>query len=163
MGITDFVDRYKALYPPKNLGRPFSILMYELSEINDTLSSIGRLISGPMKSPLPNPSYSKRTLIRGGLFLEGRKIFWLFWDTDEKICDKYDDFSERATNLILEQNYEHTTLEEYAALLYISYQDEETQQVLRNTPSSMLDDILIPIAENNKIQWHQRNFNGATF
>jgi hypothetical protein len=161
MIATSFIDRYMALYPSKNKERPFTSLMYELSDTQYEICGIYALLKLATKYPLSNPNYIKRRLIMGGLYLTDKKMFWLFCNTgSETPFPALDDFTEIVTQLVLEKNNEFISLEEYAMLIYISYQDEEMKKALKTLPLPMLRDTLLPIAENNKRKWSNQVFVG---
>jgi hypothetical protein len=84
-------------------------------------------------------------------FFDEKKIWWLFWD----VCmiDTRNGFLERAQTMIIDYNDLSLTLNDYALMLYASYQPEDTQNVMATFPSVMLETIFEPIAKENMFSW----------
>jgi hypothetical protein len=80
----------------------------------------------------------------------GNRSMWLFYNFSAE------DFTERMRALVIAKNDDSLQAEEYALLLFISYQDEETQNNLKDMPLNMLHDIFAPISDKNFAEWQKR-------
>jgi hypothetical protein len=65
----------------------------------------------------------------------------------------FDNFRKTLVALIVEKNDKSLNVSDYAFLLYISSKEIDNQLLLNNMPSTLLHDMLDPIARNNFDAW----------
>jgi hypothetical protein len=78
------------------------------------------------------------------------KALWLFWDKTPKSQ------ATKLKRIIIDKNDEKLTKNDYALLLYLSYQDNKELRVLKNLPMSMLDAMYSPVYEALYDSWYQK-------
>jgi hypothetical protein len=118
-------------------------LKHVCSRIMSSWNDINQLAVGPFKTWSTSPlglKYDPKNPI---------SALWLFWT--ENIEIKYDDL----VQLLIRVNNFDLSVNDYALLLYVSYQDEETRNLLNSFPMSMLREMYEPIQAAHYAEWEK--------
>jgi hypothetical protein len=79
-----------------------------------------------------------------------RKMMWLFWDSEVTLV------ADDLVKLAVELNDPNLSEDDYALLMFISYQGEDVIKLAEGgMPLSILYDMYKPIAENNFEEWYK--------
>jgi hypothetical protein len=141
-----FMVAYNAVHKPTESGGDlFSIderLAFAFNQLVNFWNYVDKKNSGAFMA-----TYGYWKSLGLATILERHKSVWLFVNVATE------DFEERAQNLIIELDNKELTISDYAVLLYLSYQDEETRKTFEDIPLAMLHDMLDPLADQKISEW----------
>jgi hypothetical protein len=143
-----FVDLYETVYPQRYFTDPtdssnfartlenINLIIYIWDDMCSGISDPARILDYHVEKK--NPTISR--------------MVWLFWNS-ETILNPED-----LIRLIVELDDLSLTEGDYALLLFLSYQDVETQALIKALPLSMLHDMYAPLADAKFEDWFKAEF-----